>query len=185
MKKIILITGAGRGIGAATALLAAEKGYVVCINYRRNQEAAQVIVDKIHEKGGVAIAVQADVSIEAEVIKLFKMVDQEWGTLTALVNNVGIIAPMAKVEDITTVRLQKIFSTNVFSQFYCAREAIRRMSTKHGGKGGAIVNVSSTSSRLGSANEYVDYAASKGAIDTFTRGLALEVAEEGIRDQPF
>ena len=179
MEKIILITGASRGIGAATALLAAERGYTVCVNYLNDKVAANKVVAQIEEKGGKAIAVRADVSVE--VMKLFATIDQELGALTALVNNVGIIPAKSKIDEIDTVRLQKIFATNVFSQFYCCREAVRRMSTEKGGNGGAIVNISSMATVLGSANEYVDYAASKGAIDTLTRGLALEVAAEGIR----
>mgnify|MGYP000152092483 CR=1 FL=1 len=181
MKKVIVITGAGRGVGAATALLAAMQDYAVCVNYRDDQQAAKVVVEKIITQGGEAIAVKADVAVASEVVKLFETVDTRLGRITALVNNVGIVAPMTKVEAITTPRLQKIFATNVFSQFYCAQQAIQRMSTKHGGTGGAIVNVSSLAAVLGAANEYVDYAATKGAIDSFTRGLALELVAEGIR----
>ncbi len=181
MQKVIIITGSSRGIGAATAIKAASLGYKVCVNYMRNDAAANAIVDLIYKNGGQAIAVKADVSKELEVEKLFKVVDKELGILTALVNNVGILEPKTRVDKIDLARLQRIFSTNVSSCFLCAREAVRRMSTIHGGNGGAIVNVSSAASRLGSAGEYVDYAASKGAIDTLTIGLSVEVANENIR----
>ncbi len=181
MQKVIIVTGSSRGIGAATAIKAASLGYKVCVNYMRNDAAANAIVDLIYKNGGQAIAVKADVSKELEVEKLFKVVDKELGILTALVNNVGILEPKTRVDKIDLARLQRIFSTNVSSYFLCAREAVRRMSTIHGGNGGAIVNVSSAASRLGSAGEYVDYAASKGAIDTLTIGLSVEVASENIR----
>ena len=181
MQKVIIVTGSSRGIGAATAIKAASLGYKVCVNYMRNDAAANAIVDLIYKNGGQAIAVKADVSKELEVEKLFKVVDKELGILTALVNNVGILEPKMRVEEINLARLERIFSTNIASYFLCAREAVRRMSTIHGGKGGAIVNVSSAASRLGSAGEYVDYAASKGAIDTLTIGLSVEVANENIR----
>jgi NAD(P)-dependent dehydrogenase (short-subunit alcohol dehydrogenase family) len=181
MNKVLIITGGSRGIGAATALLAAERGYTVCINYQTNQTAADVIVDEIKTKGGNAIAVAADVSLEADVRNLFKVVDEQLGPVSALVNNAGILEKQTRVEAIDAARLHRIFAVNVIGSFLCSREAIRRMSTKHGGRGGAIVNVSSAASRLGSAGEYVDYAASKGAIDTLTIGLSREVAEEGIR----
>ncbi|HRA42732.1 MAG TPA: SDR family oxidoreductase [Gammaproteobacteria bacterium] len=181
MQKVIIVTGSSRGIGAATAIKAASLGYKVCVNYMRNDAAANAIVDLIYKNGGQAIAVKADVSKELEVEKLFKVVDKELGILTALVNNVGILEPKTRVDKIDLARLQRIFSTNVSSCFLCAREAVRRMSTIHGGNGGAIVNVSSAASRLGSAGEYVDYAASKGAIDTLTIGLSVEVANENIR----
>lgn len=181
MQKVIIVTGSSRGIGAATAIKAASLGYKVCVNYMRNDAAANAIVDLIYKNGGQAIAVKADVSKELEVEKLFKVVDKELGILTALVNNVGILEPKTRVDKIDLARLQRIFSTNVSSYFLCAREAVRRMSTIYGGNGGAIVNVSSAASRLGSAGEYVDYAASKGAIDTLTIGLSVEVASENIR----
>ena len=181
MKKIAIITGASRGIGAATALLAAERGYAVCVNYLRNQAAANAVVRAIECSGGEAIAVAADVSVEADVLRLFESVDKELGPLTALVNNAGILDRQMRVEDMGAARLNRVFATNITGSFLCAREAIRRMSTRHGGAGGAIVNVSSGASRTGSPGEYVDYAASKGAIDTMTIGLAREVAEEGIR----
>lgn len=181
MNKVIVITGGSRGIGAATALLAAARGYNVCINYHKNQIAANSVVDKIKASGGKAIAVAADVSSEPDVTNLFNIVDEQLGPISALVNNAGILEKQMRVEDIDSARLNRIFAANVFGSFLCAREAVRRMSTKHGGHGGAIVNVSSTASRLGSAGEYVDYAASKGAIDTLTIGLSREVAGEGIR----
>lgn len=181
MNKVIVITGASRGIGAATAKLAAARGYAVCVNYHTNQQAADAVVDEIKAKGGHAIAVAADVSQEADVIHLFKTVDAQLGTITALVNNAGVLEKQMRVEDTDAARLTRLFAANVIGSFLCAREAVRRMSSRHGGQGGAIVNVSSAASRLGSAGEYVDYAASKGAIDTLTIGLSREVAEEGIR----
>ncbi|MGH8743313.1 MAG: SDR family oxidoreductase [Burkholderiales bacterium] len=181
MNKVILITGGSRGIGAATAKLAAERGYAVCVNYHRHRESADTVVGAIERAGGRAIAVAADVTSEADVVLLFETVDKKLGPLTALVNNAGILEQQTRFENISAARLSRIFSTNVFGCFLCAREAVRRMSTKHGGAGGAIVNVSSFASRLGSPGEYVDYAASKGAVDTMTIGLSKEVAEEGIR----
>jgi NAD(P)-dependent dehydrogenase (short-subunit alcohol dehydrogenase family) len=181
MKKVILITGASRGIGAATARLAAARGYAVCVNYLKNRQAAEAIVAEIEAGGGRAIAVAADVAEEAQVIRLFETVDRQLGTLTALVNNAGILEAQMRVEDMDAARLNRILAANVTGCFVCAREAVRRMSTRRGGSGGAIVNVSSAAARLGSAGEYVDYAASKGAVDTLTIGLAREVATEGIR----
>jgi NAD(P)-dependent dehydrogenase (short-subunit alcohol dehydrogenase family) len=181
MADVIIITGAGRGIGAATALLAAERGYSVCVNYRNNRPAAERVVSAIESAGGRAIGVPADVSDESEVEKLFETCDKTLGRLTALVNNAGILETQMRVESMDSARLRRVFATNVIGSFICAREAVRRMSTKQGGAGGAIVNVSSGASRLGAAGEYVDYAASKGAIDTLTIGLAKEVADEGIR----
>lgn len=179
--RIVIITGASRGIGAATARLAAQRGYAVCVNYRLNRDAADQIVAEIEAAGGRAIAVAADVSAEAEVVRLFETCDERLGPVTALVNNAGILETQGRVENIDLARLQRIFATNVFGAFICAREAVRRMSMKSRGTGGAIVNVSSVASRLGAPGEYVDYAASKGAIDTLTVGLAQEVAAEGIR----
>ncbi|MDJ0747629.1 MAG: SDR family NAD(P)-dependent oxidoreductase, partial [Xenococcaceae cyanobacterium MO_167.B27] len=166
MEKVIIITGASRGIGAATAYLSAERGYAVCVNYLNNQKAAQKVVNEIEQMGGKAIAVAANVASEADVIGLFNRVEEQLGTVTALVNNAGILEQQMRVENMDAARLHRIFATNIIGSFLCAREAIKRMSTKHGGAGGAIVNVSSVASRLGSPGEYVDYAASKGAIDT-------------------
>ncbi len=181
MRPVAIVTGGSRGIGAATALLAATRGYAVCVNYRRDAAAAARVVDAIAAGGGVAVAVGADVSREAEVVSLFREADRALGPVTALVNNAGMLERQCRVEDVTADRLQRVLATNVIGSFLCAREAVRRMSTAHGGTGGAIVNVSSMAARLGSAGEYVDYAASKGAIDTLTIGLAQEVAREGIR----
>lgn len=181
MEKVIVITGASRGIGAATARLAAERGYAVGVKYRQNKAAADAVVGGIVERGGRAIALPADISSESDITNLFKTVDAQLGPMTALVNNAGILEQQTRVEDITVERLHRIFSTNVVGSFLCAREAIKRMSTKNGGAGGAIVNVSSGASRAGSPNEYVDYAASKGAMDTMTIGLSKELAGEGIR----
>ena len=181
MNQVVIVTGGSRGIGAATARLAAERGYAVGVNYRHNQSAAEAIVADIEHKGGQAIAVAADVSVETEVLHLFETVDKALGTVTALVNNAGVLEQQMRVDQMDAARLNRIFLTNVTGCFLCAREAVRRMSTRYGGVGGAIVNVSSGASRLGSPGEYVDYAASKGAIDTMTIGLAREVAAEGIR----
>ena len=181
MKKIVLITGGSRGIGAATARLAAKASYAVCVNYLRNDDAANSVVRDITTAGGTAIAFRADVSVEHDVIRLFKTVDDSLGPVTALVNNVGIVEQQTRVENMDAARLNRVFAINVTGSFLCAREAIRRMSTTYGGNGGAIVNVSSVAARLGSPEEYVDYAAAKAAIDTFTVGLAKEVATEGIR----
>jgi len=181
MQKVIVITGASRGIGAATARLAAARGYAVCVNYLKNRAAADAVVADIEATGGRAIAVAADVAAEAAVVDLFNTVDAKLGTITALVNNAGILETQMRVDEMDAARLARVLTANVTSCFLCAREAVRRMSTRHGGSGGAIVNVSSAASRLGSAGEYVDYAASKGAVDTLTIGLAREVATEGIR----
>ena len=181
MDNVLLITGAGRGIGAATAELAGRRGFSVCVNYRRDRRAADAVVAQIESSGSRAIAVAADISREDEVLRLFETVDHELGPLSALVNNAGILETQMRVDAMDYGRLQRIFATNVIGSFLCAREAVRRLSTARGGRGGVIVNVSSAASRLGSPGEYVDYAASKGAIDTFTLGLAQEVAGEGIR----
>jgi NAD(P)-dependent dehydrogenase (short-subunit alcohol dehydrogenase family) len=177
----VLITGGSRGIGAATALLAAERGYAVCVNYRTNVAAADAVVRKIIDKGGKANALQADVAVERDVLRMFQQIDQTFGSLTALVNNAGIVEQQARLDAMDSLRLQRIFAVNVTGSFLCAREAVRRMSTRTGGKGGAIVNVSSMAAQLGAPGEYIDYAATKGAIDTMTVGLAKEVALEGIR----
>jgi NAD(P)-dependent dehydrogenase (short-subunit alcohol dehydrogenase family) len=178
---VMIITGGGRGIGAATARLAAKKGYAVCVNYLRDRTAAESVVHDIRSADGRAIAVAGDVASEKDVLNLFQESDRSLGQLTALVNNAGIVERQSRVEAMDAARLQRMFATNVIGPFLCAREAIRRMSTKHGGKGGAIVNLSSGAARLGSPGEYVDYAASKGAVDTMTIGLAKELAADGIR----
>jgi NAD(P)-dependent dehydrogenase (short-subunit alcohol dehydrogenase family) len=178
---VLLVTGASRGIGAATARLAARRGHAVCVNYLRDAEAANAVVAGIVADGGRAVAVRADVADPAQVTRLFDACTDALGPLGALVNNAGILAPQSRVLDMDLARWQRVFATNVFGSFLCAREAVARMARSQGGAGGAIVNVSSAASRLGSAGEYVDYAASKGAIDTFTLGLAREVAHEGIR----
>ena len=174
--KVMVVTGGGRGIGAATARLAAQRGYAVAINYFQDRAAAERLADEI---GG--IAVQSDVASEEDVVRLFKTVDDKLGRVTALVNNAGIVDRGTRVEAMSAVRIQRMLAVNVTGSFLCAREAIKRMSRRHGGSGGAIVNVSSVAARLGGAGEYVDYAASKGAIDTFTVGLAKELGGEGIR----
>jgi NAD(P)-dependent dehydrogenase (short-subunit alcohol dehydrogenase family) len=181
MSKVMLVTGGSRGIGAATAVLAAQRGYAVCVNYVGNRTAADGVVATIEKAGGKAIAVGADVASESDVIRLFETVDRTLGRVDALVNNAAILDVQSRLENLNAARLNRILATNVTGAFLCAREAVRRMSTKHGGAGGAIVNVSSAAARLGSAGEYVDYAASKGAIDTMTLGLSKEVATEGIR----
>lgn len=177
----ILITGASRGIGAATARFAAQLGYVVSINYRNDRAAAEEVMADIVQDGGKAIVVQADISIEAEVKRLFDSAHAAFGPITAMVNNAGMLASQMRLDQMNAARLQRVFSTNVIGAFLCAAEAVRRMSTRHGGSGGAIVNVSSIAASLGSPGEFVDYAASKGAIDTLTIGLAKEVAAESIR----
>jgi NAD(P)-dependent dehydrogenase (short-subunit alcohol dehydrogenase family) len=181
MQPIALITGASRGIGAATALSLAQAGYAVAVNYRDNSLAADEVVRQIRAGGGTAITVKADVAVEAEVLAMFAKVDAKLGTLTALVNNAGVVDVASRVDAMSTARLQRMLATNVLGSMVCAREAVLRMSTRHGGSGGAIVNLSSVAATLGSPGQYVDYAASKGAIDSFTVGLAREVAAEGIR----
>jgi NAD(P)-dependent dehydrogenase (short-subunit alcohol dehydrogenase family) len=177
-KGVILITGSGRGIGAAAARIAVARGYSVCVNYLKDGKAAAQLIEELD---GKAIAVAGDVSVEADVLRIFDTVDTKLGRLTALVNNAGIVATKARVDAISAARLQRMMAVNVVGAFLCAREAIKRMSKKHGGNGGAIVNVSSGAARLGSPGEWVDYAASKGAIDTMTLGLSKELAEDGIR----
>ena len=178
MGGVMIVTGGSRGIGAATARLAATRGYAVCVNYRKERGAAEALA---REFDGKAIAVAADVAEEADVVRLFETVDRSLGPVTALVNNAGIVDLGTRVEAITPARLQRMFAVNVFGSFLCAREAVKRMSRRHGGKGGVIVNVSSIAAKLGGPGEYVDYAAAKGAVDTFTVGLAKEVGTEGIR----
>ncbi|MFF2143490.1 SDR family oxidoreductase [Kitasatospora sp. NPDC058190] len=179
--EVLIVTGAGRGIGAATALLAARRGYRVCVNYRTDEASAAAVVDAIRAEGGTALAVRADVTRTAEVERLFTTVDTQLGELTGLVNNAGTLEKQCRLEDIDEDRLNRIWAANITGPFLCAAQAVRRMSTRYGGRGGAIVNVGSAASRIGSPNEYVDYAAAKGAVDSMTRGLALEVAAEGIR----
>lgn len=181
MSRIMLVTGGGRGIGAAVAKLAARRGYAVGVNYHANADAAHAVVEEIVQGGGRAIALQADVSQEDQVLRMYGELDQQLGRIDALVNNAGILEQQMRVDQMSADRLLRVLSTNVVGAFLCAREAVRRMSTRHGGQGGAIVNVSSVAARLGSPNEYVDYAASKGAMDTMTIGLSKEVAPEGIR----
>jgi NAD(P)-dependent dehydrogenase (short-subunit alcohol dehydrogenase family) len=180
-KPIMLITGGSRGIGAATALGAAKRDYRVALSYLDNVAAANEIVQKIQQTGGEAIAIQADVGIEADVLRLFKTVDEKMGTLHVLINNAGILEKQMRLDQMDVGRWQRVLNANVMGSFLCAREAVLRMSSKHGGKGGVIVNVSSAASRLGSPNEFIDYAAAKGAVDSMTIGLAKEVATEGIR----
>ncbi|AYF48568.1 SDR family oxidoreductase [Pseudomonas sp. 13B_2.1_Bac1] len=181
MDKVVIITGGSRGIGAETALLAAREGYRICINYQSDETAAHSVLEQVRALGAQAIAVRADVSIEDEVIALFNRVDAELGRVTALVNNAGTVAHKARVDEMSEFRILKIMKTNVLGPILCAKHAVLRMSPRHGGQGGSIVNVSSVAARLGSPGEYVDYAASKGALDTFTLGLSKEVAGEGIR----
>lgn len=181
MQPILLVTGGSSGIGAATVRLAAERGYAVCVNFLHHPPAAQQLVDELQAQGRQALAVAADVSNEADVVGMFAEIDRRLGRITALVNNAGVLERQMRVEEMTAERWMRVLATNVVGSFLCAREAVRRMARCHGGEGGAIVNVSSMAARLGAPNEYVDYAASKGAIDSFTRGLAQEVAAEGIR----
>ena len=181
MTRVALVTGGSRGIGAASALLAAEDGWAVAVNYAQNWLAADEVVRQIRAGGGNAMAVQADVGDEAQVIKMFEQVDAKLGRLSALVNNAGVVDVSQRVDQMSVARLERMFRVNITGSFVCAREAIRRMSTKQGGQGGVIVNLSSAAARLGSPAQYVDYAAAKGAIDVMTLGLAKEVAAEGIR----
>jgi NAD(P)-dependent dehydrogenase (short-subunit alcohol dehydrogenase family) len=178
----LLVTGASRGIGAATARLAAQRGWDVAINYTRDEAAAQAVAADVRAAGRRALVLQADVAVDAEVVALFAAIDQAWGPgLGGLVNNAGVVDVAARVDQMDAARLQRMFAVNVFGSMACAREAVRRMSTRHGGRGGAIVNLSSAAARLGAGGQYVDYAAAKGAIDVFTLGLAREVAAEGVR----
>lgn len=180
-KNIALVTGGSRGIGRATALLLAEGGYQVAVNYVNDAKAAQQVVDEIKANGGEALAIQADVADENQAVAMFRKIADEMGPLTALVNNAGILFQQSTIENLSAERINRVLSTNVTGYFLCCREAVKVMSTRHGGQGGAIVNVSSAASRLGAPNEYIDYAASKGAVDTLTTGLSLEVAAQGIR----
>ena len=181
MARVLIVTGGGRGIGAATARLAAAAGYHVAVNYLHDASAAQEVTRDIAKEGGKAIAVQADVALESDVVRMFAEVDRALGRLTGLVNNAGIVDRGTRVEHMSAARLQRMFAVNIAGSFLCAREAVKRMSRSHGGTGGAIVNLSSIAARLGGSGEYVDYAASKGAIDTFTIGLAKELGPDGIR----
>ena len=176
MAKVMIVTGGGRGIGAATARLAAKQGYAVCVNYARDRASAEALAREIE-----GIAVQADVAVETDVLRLFREVDQKLGKLDVLVNNAGIVDKNARVDELTVQRIERMFAVNVTGSILCAREAVKRMSTRYGGKGGSIVNLSSVAARIGSPGMYVDYAAAKGAIDVFTLGLSKEVGPEGIR----
>lgn len=180
-RKVLLVTGGGRGIGAATARMAAQQGWTVAVNYTANSLAADEVVRQIRAGGGNAMAVQADVAMEAQVMAMFERIDAKFGPITGLVNNAGVVDVSARLDEMDMARWRRMFDINVMGTLLCAREAVRRMSTRHGGSGGAIVNVSSAASRLGSPGQYVDYAAAKGAVDAFTIGLAKEVASEGIR----
>jgi len=178
---VILITGGSRGIGAATAILAAKRGYDVAFTYQSNATAANEVAEKIRATGRKALMLQADVAVEADVLSVFKQVDAQLGRLDALVNNAGILEKIMRLEEMDAARWQRVLGVNVIGSFLCAKEAVLRMSTRHGGKGGGIVNVSSVAARIGSPNEFVDYAAAKGAVDAMTMGLAKEVATENIR----
>jgi NAD(P)-dependent dehydrogenase (short-subunit alcohol dehydrogenase family) len=180
MEQILIVTGGGRGIGAAVARLAGRRGYTVCVNYLQNHEAGAAVVRAIEHEGGRAFAAQADIAIESGVRRLFEIADRA-GRLSALVNNAAILETQMRLDSMDAARIQRIFATNVTGAMLCAGEAVRRLSTRYGGTGGSIVNVSSGAARSGSPGEYIDYAASKGAVETFTIGLAREVAEEGIR----
>ncbi len=178
---IMLVTGGSRGIGAATALIAASRGWRVALTYQSNAAAADEVVNQIRAAGGTAIAMQADVGVEADVLRVFKAVDEQLGTLSVLINNAGMLEQQSRLDQMELDRWQRVFSANVFGSFLCAKQAVLRMSTRHGGKGGSIVNVSSAAARLGSPNEFIDYASAKGAVDSMTLGLSKEVAAEGIR----
>jgi NAD(P)-dependent dehydrogenase (short-subunit alcohol dehydrogenase family) len=181
MNKVLLVTGGGRGIGAATARLAGQQGWAVAVNYAANSLAADEVVRAIRANGGTAMSVQADVADETQVLAMFQKIDARLGRLNGLVNNAGVVDVTARVDEMSVARWRRMFDINVIGSMLCAREAVRRMSTKHGGEGGSIVNLSSAAARLGAAGQYVDYAAAKGAIDAFTIGLAREVGGEGIR----
>ena len=181
MNPTLLITGGSRGIGAATARLAAQRGWDVAVNYTRDAAAADAVATDVRAAGRRALVLQGDVGIEADVLAMFAAVDREWGPLHGLVNNAGVVDVAARVDAMSAARIERMFAINVFGTMWCAREAVRRMSTRHGGPGGAIVNLSSAAAKLGAPGQYVDYAAAKGAVDAFTLGLAREVATEGIR----
>jgi NAD(P)-dependent dehydrogenase (short-subunit alcohol dehydrogenase family) len=181
MQQVMIITGASKGIGAATARIAAARGWAVCINFRSDEAGARQVAGEVEQAGGRAITVQGDVSREAEVLRLFKTVDATFGRLDALINNAGILEQQTRLDEMSAERLQRVFNVNIYGAFLCAREAVRRLSTAKSGHGGVIVNVSSAASRIGSPFEYIDYAASKGAMDTLTLGLSKEVAAEGVR----
>lgn len=181
MNKIILVTGGNKGIGKAISIQLAEQGYFVCVNYNTDEESAKKLIDKINRKNGQAIAIQSDISIEENVVKLFDEIDKINGTLVGLINNAGILGEQSPLAEMSSQRISKTFNTNVIGTFLCSKEAIKRMSPKYNGKGGGIVNISSGASKSGSPNEYIDYASTKGAIDTFTIGLAKELATENIR----
>ncbi len=181
MQRIMLVTGASKGIGAATARIAGGRGWTVCVNYRSDEQGARRVADDIIAEGGKAITIQGDVSREEDVLRMFATIDRAYGRLDGLVNNAGILEQQTRLDQMSAERLARVFATNITGAFLCAREAVRRMSTASGGHGGVIVNVSSAASRLGSPDEYIDYAASKGALDTLTLGLSKEVAAEGIR----
>ncbi len=179
--KTLFITGGSRGIGAATARLAALRGWDVAVNYTRDAAAAEAVAAEVRAAGRRALVLQGDVGVEADVLAMFAALDREWGALTGLVNNAGVVDVAARVDEMSAARIERMFTINVFGTMWCAREAVRRMSTKHGGQGGVIVNLSSAAAKLGAPGQYVDYAAAKGAVDAFTLGLAREVATEGIR----
>ncbi len=181
MSKVMLITGSSRGIGAATARLAAAEGYALCLNFNQRQGIAQQLLDELRGAGANVIAVRADIADEAQVARLFAMIDEAFGRLDVLVNNAGMLERQMRLDEMDAARLMRVFAVNVTGSFLCAREAVKRMSTRYGGNGGSIVNVSSIAAKLGAPNEYIDYAAAKGAIDSMTLGLAKEVAAEGIR----
>ena len=181
MHSTLLITGASRGIGAATALLAAQRGWDVALNYTRDDVAANAVAERVRSLGRRALVIRADVADEAQVLAMFATLDKEWGALGGLVNNAGVVDMPARVDQMSVQRLTRMFAINLTGSFVCAREAVKRMSTRHGGAGGVIVNLSSAAASLGSPGQYVDYAAAKAGIDTFTLGLAREVATEGIR----
>ena len=181
MSRVMLITGASRGIGAATARLAAHQGYALCLNYHQREDAVKQVIEQVHAAGVSAITVKADVADEGQVVQMFEMIDREFGRLDVLVNNAGMLEQQMRLEQMDAARWTRVLGANVIGSFLCAREAIKRMSNQHGGQGGSIINLSSIAARLGAPGEYIDYAAAKGAIDSMTVGLAREVAGEGIR----